>query len=263
MNTDQIDTLAQALDDASIRAVAIPPLSKHHAVTIDEAYRIQQATVARRLARGERVVGIKMGFTSRAKMAQMGVHEQIFGQLTDAMRVDNGASISLAHFIHPRGEPELAFLLKRSLPADVTEDEAREAIQSVAAAIEIVDSRYEAFKFSLTDVIADNASAVGFVLGPWTACPAQLLGLEMTLTIDGEPRQLGSSSEILGDPLRSLVAAARLAAQAGMPLQAGWIVLAGAATSAEALTAGSCVDARVKGIGSVGFRVHAEAIPAA
>ncbi|MGZ3158966.1 MAG: 2-keto-4-pentenoate hydratase [Burkholderiaceae bacterium] len=252
---NNIDTLAEMLDNATLRTTAIAPLSQGHELTIDDAYRIQQASIARRAARGERLVGIKMGFTSKAKMIQMGVHDQIWGQLTDAMQVSNGASISLENYIHPRCEPELAFRLKHALSANATEAAALDAIEAVAPAIEIIDSRYEQFKFSLTDVIADNASSSGFVIGDWMPCPADLSGLNVTLAINSVLRQSGSSSAILGNPLRSLMAAARLAAQAGMALQAGWIMLAGAATSAEELKPGMEVDAHVDGMGSVKFSV--------
>ncbi len=253
---DKIDQLAASLDSAVLEAKAMTPLSRHEDLTVEQAYRIQRAALARRLGRGEKIVGLKMGFTSAAKMLQMGVDDQISGWLTDAMQIDNGAVMSLASRIHPRCEPEVAFLLKRSLPADVSEQAAFDAIASVAPAIEIIDSRFEQFKFSLTDVIADNASSSSFVLGPWMACPADLAKHDVHLSIDGKVCQSGSSSDILGNPLRSLVAAARLAAQAGMPLQAGWIVLAGAATPAEALQPGMDVRAVIQGMGAVGFSVH-------
>lgn len=246
---DTITPLAKSLDDAVLQAAAIAPLDP--ALTIDDAYRIQRAAMARRTARGERIVGIKMGFTSEAKMRQMGVGDQISGWLTDAMQIASGATLSLENHIHPRCEPEIAFLLKRPLPAELTEQAAFDAIEAVAPALEIIDSRFHQFKFSLTDVIADNASSSGFVLGPWIPCPPDLSGLAVSLSIDGELRQSGSTSDIMGNPLRALMAAARLAAQAGMPLQAGSIVLAGAATSAEALQPGMQIHARVTGIGAV------------
>lgn len=252
---NKADVLAELLDDACIQAKATAPLSNFHTLTMDEAYKVQHASVARRVTRGERIVGIKMGFTSEAKMRQMGVQDQISGWLTDAMLVKSGASISLEKYIHPRCEPEIAFLLKRTLPGGATEEEAFDALEAVAPAIEIIDSRYEQFKFSLTDVIADNASSAGFVVGDWTQCPASLIGLNVGLLMDGVARQSGSSSDILGNPMRSLVVAARLAAQAGMPLQAGWIVLAGAATAAEPLMPGVDVQAIVERIGAVGFSV--------
>ncbi len=253
-----IDACARALDEAALAACAIAPPPAQRDIGMDDAYRIQQVLLARRLSRGERLVGLKMGFTSTAKMAQMGVSDQIFGRLTDAMQVTHGAAISLQGSIHPRCEPEIAFLLAHSLPAGIDEAQAFAAIAAVAPALEIIDSRYRQFKFSLTDVIADNASSARFVIGPWVERPQQpalLNGLPVVMRIDGLVRQSGSSADILGDPLRSLVAAARLAAQHGVPLQAGDIVLAGAATSAEALASGNHVEAEVAGLGTVLFSV--------
>lgn len=250
-----IAAIATRLDEAARQAKATAQLAEP--LSIDEAYAIQAASLARRYARGERRVGIKMGFTSRAKMVQMGVDAMIWGRLTDAMMIEDGDAISLARFVHPRVEPEVAFLLAEALPGNVTQPAAVAALAGVAPALEIIDSRYENFKFSLTDVVADNSSSSAFVIGPW-GDPQQALGnLGMIMEIDGTARQIGSSAAILGNPLRSLVAAARLAAAAGEPLQAGDIVMAGGATAAEALACGQHVRLVVQRLGSVEFRVGA------
>ena len=260
MTTDMafIDQCAKMLDDAALAACAIAPPQQQYEISVPEAYRIQQALLARRLARGEHMVGLKMGFTSAAKMVQMGVSDQICGRLTDVMQVENGATISLQGYIHPRCEPEIAFLLGKPLEANASTAEALAAVGSVAPALEIIDSRYQQFRFSLTDVIADNASSAAFVVGAWVDCTthvAALSDLPVTLRIDGQLRQSGSTSDILGDPLLSLVAAARLAAQSGAPLKAGDIVLAGAATLAEPLVSGSRVEAVIAGLGAAAFCV--------
>ncbi|MBS0308404.1 MAG: fumarylacetoacetate hydrolase family protein [Proteobacteria bacterium] len=249
------DTLTAALDDALLRATAIAPFAEQHSLNVDDAYRIQQAGIGRRLQRGERVTGLKMGFTSVAKMQQMGVTDQICGTLTDAMQIDNGASLDLQQRIHPRCEPELAFLLKQDVPPDADAATAHAAIAAVAPAIEIIDSRFRQFRFSLVDVIADNASSSAFVLGSWHDCPADLTHLPVELHIDGRLAQSGSSADILGDPLRSLLAAARLARRAGIALTAGSIVLAGAATPAVALQPGQHIEAHVAGMGEATFYV--------
>ncbi|WP_241687736.1 fumarylacetoacetate hydrolase family protein [Janthinobacterium sp. 17J80-10] len=257
-NMPSIDHCAQLLDDAAVNAVAIAPAQQQQEISMADAYRIQQALLARRLARGEHMVGLKMGFTSAAKMAQMGVSDQICGRLTNVMQVENGARFSLQGTIHPRCEPELAFLLGKPLAENVSAAETLAAIAAVAPAIEIIDSRYRQFRFSLTDVIADNASSTAFVVGDWIDCTthvAPLNDLSVTLRIDGQLRQSGSTADILGDPLLSLVAAARLAAQSGAPLKAGDIVLAGAATPAEALVSGSRIEAVIDGLGAAGFYV--------
>lgn len=241
------------LDDAARLAQATPQFDTDKGLSLAEAYAIQCASIARRLARGETRTGVKMGFTSRAKMVQMGLSDVIWGRLTDAMQIEEGASVPSARFIHPRVEPELAFLLKKPLAGQVSNAEALAAVEAVAPAIELIDSRYQDFKFTLPEVIADNASSSGYVLGGWHAPGTDVRNLGLVLSIDGRPLQTGSTAALLGDPLRSLVAAARLSAQAGEPLQAGWIVLAGGATPAEWVHAGQQVQLEMQGLGSVGF----------
>lgn len=254
MMTD-IAAIAERLDEAQRTATATAQLAEP--LSVDQAYAVQSASMQRRYARGERRVGIKMGFTSRAKMVQMGVDEMIWGRLTDAMMVEDGDSISFARFVHPRVEPEIAFLLGKPLAGKVTMLEAAAALAGVAPALEIIDSRYQNFKFSWTDVVADNSSSSGFVIGPWNDPGQSVANLGMIMAIDGVARQIGSSAAILGNPLRSLVAAARLAAAAGEALQKGDIVMAGGATAAEALAVGNHVRLSVQRLGLVEFRVAA------
>jgi len=248
--------LAELVDTAAKTARAIEQLSLEHALTLDQAYAVQKASVERRLARGERRVGMKMGFTSRAKMIQMGVSDLIWGRLTDAMRVEEGGSIAMTSYVHPRVEPEIAFVLGRDLPRVVSAAEALAAVAAVAPALEIIDSRYRAFKFSLADVIADNASSSSFVLGPASSPSVDVANLGMILEIDQRPVEIGSSAAILGHPLRSLVAAARLAADRGDPLRAGDVVLAGGATAATPLRPGVHVRVVVEALGQASFRVE-------
>jgi 2-oxo-3-hexenedioate decarboxylase len=249
----RIATLAERLDQAAHTAHAVPQLGQAEELDVSEAYAVQAASIARRLARGEHRTGVKMGFTSRAKMVQMGVHDVIWGRLTDGMAREEGAPISLAPFVHPRVEPELAFLLGKPLSGAVTLAQALDAVVGIAPALEIIDSRFENFRFSLTDVIADNASSSGYVIGPWCDPRQDFSNRGLMLSVDGPSRQVGSTAGILGHPLRSLVAAARLSAEAGEPLQAGWVVMAGGATAAEALAPGQHVRCEMQGLGHVEF----------
>ena len=127
-----------------------------------------------RYTRGDNFVGLKLGFTSYAKMEQMGVHDMIWGRLTNDMWIQNGDEVMLDKFIHPRAEPEIAFKLKKALDREISLEEIPDYIESCCAAIEIIDSRYKNFKFSLEDVIADNCSSSGFVLGEWQPLPESL-----------------------------------------------------------------------------------------
>ena len=253
----QAHEFAHLLDDAARHAKAVPQIDPKGELSLADAYAIQSASIQRRVSRGERRVGVKMGFTSRAKMVQMGIDDVIWGRLSSAMQVEEGAPLKFARFVHPRVEPELAFVLKKPLSGDATLVEALAAVEAVAPALEIIDSRYRNFKFSLPDVIADNASSSGFVLGPWCRPDQDFSNLGLTLCIDGRVVQVGSTAAILGHPLRSLVAAARLSADAGEPLQAGWVVMAGGATPAEWIQPGQYVSVEMEALGVAGFSVEA------
>jgi 2-oxo-3-hexenedioate decarboxylase len=233
-----MDDLAALLDEAALGAKAIPQLD---IASVDDGYAVQETLLARRWARGERLVGYKMGLTSKAKMAQVGVNEVIFGRLTNAMQVPDGGSVDPARFIHPRVEPEVAFLLRDG------------EITAVAAALELIDSRYADFKFTLPDVIADNTSGAAFVVGPWRPVPEGIDNLGVLLEIDGRVSQVGSTAAILGDPRRAWRDGVALAARYGIEMTDG-ILLAGAATAAVPLTPGAHARAVVQGLGSASLR---------
>ena len=248
-----IAAAAARLDDALLTATSVYGFGD--SLTLTDAYHIQQALTVRRQARGERVIGVKLGFTSRAKMLQMGVDEMIWGRITDAMLIDDGGELDLGRYIHPRVEPELAFLIGRRVSGRVSLLEAQAAIDAVAPAMEIIDSRYQAFRFSLPDVVADNTSAAGLVVGSWRRAGVDVANLGMVMSIDGHVVQVGSSAAILGHPMRAVVAAARLAGAAGAALEPGDILLAGAATAAEPLPAGAHILVEAQTLGQAAFAV--------
>jgi len=250
-----LDALAKRQDEAAHTATAVPQIPAEIDLTEAEAYEVQKRSVARRLERGAHMVGVKMGFTSRAKMRQMGVHEMIWGHLTSDMRVEDGGTISRARYVHPRAEPEIAYVLKKRIDGELSVAEAMNAVEAVAPAIEVIDSRYENFKFSLPDVIADNASSSGFVLGPWCRPDQDVSNLGIVMEIDGRAVKLGSTAAILGHPGRALAAASRLVTRAGLALEAGWVVMAGGATEAVHLQVGQHVRSTVEALGRVGFTV--------
>ena len=160
MTTD-IAYIAKALDQAARKAEAVAQFSTHTPFSLDEAYQIQRASMHHRYAGGERQIGLKLGFTSRAKMIQMGVDSLIWGWLTDAMLEEDGGVVDLQRYIHPRAEPEVCFLTRRTIDRPLTALEAVDYLEAVAPAIEIIDSRYQAFKFSLEDVVAGKATPRG------------------------------------------------------------------------------------------------------
>ncbi len=254
--TIDIERLAARLDDAATHSRPVAQHTEADGLTLANAYDVQNALVARRIARGHRRIGVKMGFTSRAKMAQMGVSDMIWGVLTSDMLAEEGGSVNVADFVHPRAEPEVCFLLRKPLAGVVTPLEALAAVEAIAPAIELIDSRYEAFKFSLADVIADNASSSSLVVGPWHSPDIDFSNLGLVLSVNGRAVELGSTAALLGHPIRCLVAAARLAGEAGQRLEAGSLVMAGAATAAVALAPGMHVRCEMQQLGSVSFSVR-------
>ncbi|MCY1136747.1 4-oxalocrotonate decarboxylase [Actinoplanes sp. Pm04-4] len=227
-------SLASALDNALTTATELPGGS----FSVGEPYAVQREVVDLRLARGETIAGVKLGLTSKAKMEQMGVDSVIWGWLTDAMRVEDGGVLDLGPRIHPKVEPEVAFLVRAG------------AIAAVAPALEVIDSRWLDFKFTLDEVIADNTSAAGFVVGSWQPVPDSVDRLGVQLILDGEVVQSGSTAAILGDPRLAFAEALRLAGT----LEDDWIVLAGAATAAVPVGTGQTVRVEVEGLGSASLK---------
>lgn len=252
----RLHDLAVRLDDAARQGHLVSMLSESEAdLSVDDAYAIQETGLDLRMARGEKLCGLKMGLTSLAKMRQMGVDTPIHGYLTDAMLRPDGAHVDLSSLGQPRVEPEVAFILSNDLRGPVTPAQAMAAVGGVCAALEILDSRYKDFKFSLVDVVADNASSARFVLGSKLVRPDALdVGcLGMVMEIDGKVVEIGSSAAIYDHPARSLAKLATMLAARGRHLTAGTIVLTGGATAAHAIQPGSRVRLEADGLGQVAF----------
>lgn len=249
--TAVVPRVAELLDTAQQTVTPVNAATPWPQLDLDEAYASQAALIARRQARGEHGVGLKLGFTSEAKMRQMGVDELILGQLTDGMQVPDGGTIDLDALIHPRVEPEVAFLIGADVDLTAPDVDLAAAITGVAAGLEIIDSRYDGFRFDLPRVVADNTSAAMFVLGPWRA-PGEvdLDDIPVTLRAEGEVVAEGTTAAILGHPLRTLPRLVALGGRLGLRLPAGSVVLAGAATEAVPLRPGG-VSATVAGLGTV------------
>ncbi|MGQ4515428.1 2-keto-4-pentenoate hydratase [Streptomyces sp. DW26H14] len=244
-------TLAAVLDDAQTSVSDTPSLADTHTLTVDDAYAVQAALLARRTARGERPTGVKLGFTSEAKMAQMGVSEIIVGRLTDAMRVVDGAEVELARFIHPKVEPEVAFRLAQDVDPHDPDADLADCVDAVAPALEIIDSRYRDFRFTYEDVVADNTSAAGYAVGAWL--PARDVSDLAVRLRSGESRAEGTTAAILGAPVNALRALLDMARRRDVPLRAGDTVLAGAATAAVPLTPG-ITTCEIAGLGRISVR---------
>lgn len=253
MDPKTLRDLAQHLDLARLQRREVERLTvQHPTLDLDEAYAIQREGIALRQERGEVVVGWKMGLTSQAKREQMNLKAPVYGVLTDAMQVRG--TFAVGQGIHPKIEPELAFLTGRELHGTITREQAAQALTGVCAAMEILDSRYVGFQyFSLPDVVADNSSSAWFVLpGVWTPLEGlDLASLTMTLHVDGVAVRSARSEAISGHPIESVVQLVAMLAAHGQSLPAGSVVLAGAATVAEPLKSGMVIRLDVEGLESV------------
>ncbi|MFF0725402.1 2-keto-4-pentenoate hydratase [Streptomyces sp. NPDC004134] len=221
---------------------------------LDTAYRAQDELLARKVAAGERVVGVKLGLTSAAKQRRMGIDAPLTGWLTDAMVLPAGAPVPLAETIHPRVEPEIVFTLGRRLAGPgVTEASALAAVAEVRAGFEVIDSRYRDFSFALPDVVADNASSCRFTV---SADPVDPAGLDLAaevcrLTVDGEVVDTATGAAVQGHPARALALAANALSRRGIALEAGWTVLTGGLTDAVFVESGRTISAEFATLGTV------------
>ena len=223
----------------------------------DDAYAIQDAILQRKLARGARVVGLKAGLTSHAKMQQMGVTDPVFGFLVDEFVVTEGATVDTRELIHPKVEPEIAFVLKTALKGPGCHiGSVLAATDFVLPGIEVIDSRYRDFKFDLKSVVADNTSAARFVVGGRALRPqdVDLRTVGLVLEKNGQPVALGAGAAVLGHPAAAIAALANHLGRRGQEIPAGSVILSGGATEAVSVAAGDSVTLRVQGMGSVGLR---------
>jgi 2-oxo-3-hexenedioate decarboxylase len=250
-----LSEFAQMLDEAAGNASAIAPLADTVSWTVEDAYAIQAASVARRHARGEMRAGVKATLTSRAAMRQAGSAEIIFGWLTEAMRLAEGGDLSLSRYLRPQVQPSIAYIMGRPLRGSDSAAEASAAVAAIAPALEIVDSRYGTAEYSLRDMIADNACAASFILGGSCKSSTNVENLGVLLDINGRTVQIGSTAAILGSPVRALLATAYALERAGGSLQPGDIVLISGATPAHPLMPGDYVCAATEALGRVAFHV--------
>lgn len=244
-NTLLVETLANKLDTAWRTHVPIPPITESDGITdVDTAYAIQTHWTDLRLARGEKIIGRKIGLTSKAIQTQLGVNEPDYGNLWQSSfygAKDGKVSIPAGDFLQPRIEGEVAFLIGKPLrERNITLEQVLQATDACALGIEIVASRIADWKIKLVDTIADNASYGGFTLGPWDMRMknTDLGALAMTIHHNGEMAAEGLGSAALGHPARSTAWLANKLLDFGVALEPGDIVISGGITKMLPVKAG-------------------------
>ncbi len=260
MNLDlqTIQALAERLENCQLTQQDTTKITDDYPdMDWDDAYAIQDEIRRRKLARGLRIVGLKAGLTSHAKMKQMGVSTPVFGFMTDDYTVPDGGECKVSELIHPKVEPEIAFVTKAELRGPGCHiGTVLAATDFVLPGIEVIDSRYRDFKFDLKSVVADNTSAARFVLGgqPMSAAGADLRTVGIVMEKNGLPVAFGAGAAVLGHPAAAIAALANHLGARGECIPAGSLILSGGITEAVSVQAGDNITLRVQGMGSTSIR---------
>ena len=254
------EEIADELATAELERVPVEPLTERfEGFDVESAYAVQSIVMGRRLAAGARLVGHKVGLTNVAMQKQLGVDEPDFGRFLDDMEIPGDGEVRLSGLIQPRIEPEIAFVLSRDLAGPgVTTEDVLAATESVAPALEIIDSRIADWRIKLADTVADNASSARFVVGPRRPVAGlDLAALEGSLVRDGEVVGAGQGSAVLGDPAAAVAWLVNMLARFGESLSAGEVILPGALCASVPLSSGRVFRTEMGDLGAVTVEVVA------
>jgi 2-keto-4-pentenoate hydratase len=252
-----IELLADELYRAERDRRPVDPLTdRHPTLSLADAYRIQQVNIERRLARGERIVGHKIGLTARAMQIKFGVDEPDYGHLLDTMCHDQGRVLDMSELIDPQIEVEPAFVLGADLTGPgITVQDVLDATEYISVCFEIIDSRIIDWRILLQDTVADNGSSARVVLGEERHSPRGLAleNMETVLEIDGRVVETGNTGAILDHPANGVAWLANAIAQFGVGLQSGQVVLPGTCTRSFRINGRRKAIGRIAGLGEVGL----------
>ena len=263
MEQGRLHALADELYDALRQRTTLAPLTtREPSITVDDAYRISSRLLERRVADGERVIGKKIGVTSKAVQQMLNVHQPDFGFLTDRMQVADGATVSLARagLIQPRAEGEIAFVLKKDLSGPgVTREDVLDAAECVLPCFEIVDSRIADWKIRIQDTVADNASCGVFLLGEQRIDPRalDLAAVRLEMFRNGKPAGSGLGSAVQGHPAEAVAWLANTLGGFGIPFLKGEVILSGSLAPLVPAIAGDHFQLTLEGIGCASVRFAA------
>jgi 2-oxo-3-hexenedioate decarboxylase len=258
LNPQTVAELAEIVDRAHADAREIEKLTDRYPdMSVADGYTVMEALIARRQARGHRIVGYKLGLTSRAKMQQMGVGQPGYGVLFDDFAVPDGGTVAVGSLIHPKIEPEIALVTRAPLRGPgVHVGTVLAAADFVLPAMEIIDSRYKDFRFDMPSVVADNSSSARFVTGgrslPADQVDLRTLGLVMEK--NGEIVGLGCGAAVLGHPAAAVAMLANILGAKEQEIPAGTFIMTGGITAAVAVAPGDHVTTHYQGLGSISVR---------
>ncbi len=258
LTRDQIEGLAEHVESAELNAHEIIKITDDYPdMTYRDAFDIQWEIRRRKEARGHKIVGMKMGLTSWAKMAQMGVEDPCDGFLADYFSVPDGGEVKCDELIHPKIEAEIAFVTKADLQGPGCHiGDVLTATDFIVPAVEVIDSRYKDFKFDLKSVIADNSSSTRFITGGkmQRLDKVDLKTLGVVMEINGEVVANGAGAAVLGHPAASVAKLVNMLSERGEILPAGSFVMTGGITAAVTVNKGDSINIRYQNLGSISAR---------
>ncbi|MFI5296614.1 MAG: fumarylacetoacetate hydrolase family protein [Polyangiales bacterium] len=234
------------------RRTVAPLTAREPDLTIADAYHVSLRLLEKRLSDGERVIGKKIGVTSKPVQRMLDVHQPDFGYLTDAMRFESGADMPIStSLIQPRAEGEIAFTLSHDLTGPgVTNADVLAATECLMPCFEVVDSRIEAWKIRIQDTVADNASSGLFVLGkPVSPKAFDFVTCGMVVWKNDEIISTGAGAAALGSPLTCVAWLANTLGTFGESLKAGEVVLSGSLVPLEPVVSGDRMRLSIAGLG--------------
>lgn len=259
MDKQQIQACGDELYEAMIKRTPVRPLTERFSdITIDDAYHISLRMLERRIEAGERVIGKKIGLTSKAVQNMLKVGQPDFGYLTDTMAFSQGEEMPISErLMQPKAEGEIAFILKKDLMGPgITNADVLAATDCVIPCFEVVDSRVENWEIKIQDTVADNASCGLFVLGDRAVDPRKvdLATCGMVVEKNGSIISTGAGAAALGSPVNCVTWLANTLGQFGIPLKAGEVILSGSLVPLEPVKAGDFMSVSIGGIGSASVR---------
>ena len=255
LDQETIEKLAEHLENAELQAYEVTKITDDYPnMTFTDATDVQWEIRCRKMSRGHKIVGMKMGLTSWAKMKQMGVEMPCYGFLADYFSLPDGAQVPFDELIHPKVEAEIAFVTNKELSGkNLTVEEVLAATELVVPAVEIIDSRYKDFKFDLTSVQADNSSSTRFVVGSHAAKPEDFdwSTIGVVMQKNGEIIELGAGAAVLDHPAASVAMLATMLAERDEVIPAGTFIMTGGITAAVLVEKGDSIVVRYQGLGAV------------
>lgn len=258
-DSSNIRSAASALWEARKNRKPIPPITQTYGIHgLEISYEIAKINNVERLRTGAKEIGKKIGLTSKAVQAQLGVDQPDFGSLFSDMEYLDSDEIPTSKLLQPKVEAEVAFILAHDIKENLPSyGEFLNSILYALPALEIVDSAIENWKIKLEDTVADNASCGFFVLGnqPVALGNLDLAGVGMYLKKNGKVESVGSGAACLSHPLRSAYWLAKILIEKGQSLKAGEIILSGALGPMVPIQPGDDLDAEIKGLGRVSCKM--------